>query len=1100
MTSSHPRPHRPHRPLRRRLAALGVAAGLVATVPAVAPAPATASDDAPVAGALTSGDPLFPNQGNGGYDVQHYDVGLRWDPGVTLQLATIDATVGVTARTTGAPLSSFALDFEGSMLTVSSVTVDGVAATFTRVDGTGTEPPAAHKLVVTPATPVSGTFTTVVEYAGIPSSHTDTDGSSEGWNVTNDGATFLAQPIGAMAGLPVNNTPADKATFDFSFDIPSTITNTAGTGAAAAVSNGELLSRTPSADGTRTTWVWDQTKPMATELILISIGKYDMITSDVTLSDGRVIPEWSFIDSAQSAANKTTFTNRRAQLSTHIQRMESLYGPYPGASAGIVMDTVPSGINYALETQDRSFFPSVGSVNGNTYFHELAHQWYGDAVSPKIWNDIWINEGMGTWGPTWYTNVLAPTTPNPAAVETFYFSSWNGTAASSASWNTPPSAMTSTNQLYGYQTYTRGAQLYEALRTAIGTPDYLRFLKQWQARYGGGNGGAAEFEALAEEVSGRDLTAFFADWVHEAGKPAWPFKHDLALTTSTQTAAPGDRVTYTVKVTNTGRVPMTPVVAVDLADVLDDADLAAADLPAGAVLDGTTLTWTVPSTPTTAGANTAEIAIPVTVDADASSDTLTATARATTLGSTCTVCTATAEVDAYELTPAPLPTIAGTPRVGSVLTAVTDGWPAGTTFAYRWSVGGEAVVGADGATYTPRPSDIGLPVQVRVTGSREGNLDTVRTSEPTTPVAVGEQSATPTPTVSGTPRVGETLTAVPGDWDAGTTLTYQWRADDVAVEGATAETFVPTPAQRGAVIAVAVTSTREGYTPVTRVSEPTAPVAAGTPSATPTPTISGTPRVDVQLVGDAGTWDGGTTLAYQWLVDGAPVEGATGQAFTPGPGLVGAVVTLAVTGTRDGYETVTRTSEPTAPVAPGPAPELPIAQAKGQPRVGATLQVLYGGPFTDGPLADSEISVRWRRDGVLTAQRGERYLLGPADLGAEIAPVLVATRPGYETATRTGTSTEPVARGLQTLRPAPVVRGTAKVGATLIAYAGAHDAGTTVRYAWYADGRRIAGATASRFVVTSSRLGDRITVVTTTVKPAYEEVVRESARTAAVVR
>ncbi len=66
------------------------------------------------------------------------------------------------------------------------------------------------------------------------------------------------------------------------------------------VSNGELISRTPNGDGTRTTWVWDQTKPMASELSMVSVGRYDMYTSNITLASGRTIPEWTFIDPAIS--------------------------------------------------------------------------------------------------------------------------------------------------------------------------------------------------------------------------------------------------------------------------------------------------------------------------------------------------------------------------------------------------------------------------------------------------------------------------------------------------------------------------------------------------------------------------------------------------------------------------------------------------------------------------------------------------------------------------------------------------------------------------------------------------------------------------------
>ena len=93
----------------RRVAAL-VTGALVAAGLALAPAYGGRPADA--TGPLTSGDSLFPNQGNGGYDVSHYDLDFVWNPG-RAQAGTIDATATITATTTGEPLSSFGLDLEG---------------------------------------------------------------------------------------------------------------------------------------------------------------------------------------------------------------------------------------------------------------------------------------------------------------------------------------------------------------------------------------------------------------------------------------------------------------------------------------------------------------------------------------------------------------------------------------------------------------------------------------------------------------------------------------------------------------------------------------------------------------------------------------------------------------------------------------------------------------------------------------------------------------------------------------------------------------------------------------------------------------------------
>ncbi|MGO1316466.1 MAG: M1 family aminopeptidase [Cellulomonadaceae bacterium] len=727
---------------RHRVLAVALAATLTAGLAVATPSQARA-DDA-IDGAQTSGDVLFPNVGNGGYDALHYDIDLAWTPGATLAASTIEATSTMTA-TAPTPLRSFSLDFEG--LEIDSVTVNGQPAAYVRdIDADATK----YKLVITPAQPVSGEFVTEVTYHGVPSRHVDADGSYEGWNVTADGATFLGQPIGSMTGFPHNNTPADKATYTLSLDIPTQITNAAGTGNAAAVSIGKLVSSVPHADGTRRTWTWDQEVPTPSELVLISIGKYDMIEGQVTLSDGRVIPEWSFMDSALSTANKQNIINRRAQLGEIIRNLETIYGPYPGASTGVVVDTVPSGISYALETQDRSFFPSTNSVLGNTLIHELIHQWYGNNVAPTVWNDIWINEGMASWGPTHYNTLFGTST---TTTETNYYNSWNSRAASHPAWTIPPAGMTDSATLYDYQTYTRAAQMWEALKISIGDDAFFDFVVRWQSVYGGQSAGAAEFIALAEEVSGRDLEAFFQDWIYDADKPAWPEKLDLSLTSVPEDSAvePGSSIGYTLTATNTGLIPLASSVAtVDLSELLSHATLDESSLPEGLALEGTRLVWTVPET---AVQESATVTFTLTVADDASDVQLTATSAVTTLGGTCVTCTVTHTVDPQPLAPVAVPTIDGVPTAGNTLTALTAGWAEDTEFAYQWLLDGTAVEGATSATFELPESAVGAVVSVEVTGSKPGYVAVTLTSEAVGPVAaapVVPPTPTPVPTDPGT--------------------------------------------------------------------------------------------------------------------------------------------------------------------------------------------------------------------------------------------------------------------------------------------------------------------------------------------------------------
>lgn len=787
----------PPRPVSQALAVL-----LTTGVLAMAPTTSAYAVD-PIPGPQTSGDVLFPNVGNGGYDVSHYDLDITWTapsvPGVSTD--SIDAVATITAATTGAPLSTFSLDLEG--LVVGSVTVNGVAAGHARVTDDGA---VKHKLVVTPATPVDGTFTTVVTYGGTPTSHTDADGSSEGWGRTADGVIFLNQPVGSMTGFPNNNTPSDKATYDVSVDVPSTILGSA----AAAVSNGELVSKT--VDGARTTWGWKQEEQMASMAMLISIGRYTTYESDIALASGRLLKEYSFID--PSAPGASSAQTARGNLKSYIDFFESRYGPYPGNSTGIVVDTIApgAGINYALETQDRAFFPN--SVGTSTNIHETMHQWWGDGVAPKVWNDIWISEGAASFSEVLYPNEGADPPTSATTTENANYSLWSSTAPASANWTVPPAGMTDSADLYSWQTYHRSEMTFEALKAVIGTADFDTVMLEWNERYNGQSPGTAAFIALAEEIDGRELDAFFADWIYEPDKPAWPGKFNLALATTPASGpvAPGSGVTYAVSVTNTGKVPLTgAVVTLDLTDVLDNAVIDG-PLPAGTSLAGSVLTWNVPSTALSA---TSTVSLPVTVSGAASGSSLGAIARAATLGSTCTTCSSTLPVQASTgpatQTSTPTPTISGTARVGQTLSVVAGSWDPGVALGYQWLRDGAPIPGATAPSYPLLVADLGRRISVTVTGTRAGFVTVSRTSAQTSPVAKGRLGKPPVPKVTGSAKVGQRLKVVPGTWDAGVRLRFQWYADGKAIRGATGKKLMLKQAYRGQRVHVKVTGAKPGY-------------------------------------------------------------------------------------------------------------------------------------------------------------------------------------------------------------------------------------------------------------------------------------------------
>jgi hypothetical protein len=162
---------------------------------------------------------------------------------------------------------------------------------------------------------------------------------------------------------------------------------------------------------------------------------------------------------------------------------------------------------------------------------------------------------------------------------------------------------------------------------------------------------------------------------------------------------------------------------------------------------------------------------------------------------------------------APAPTITGTRRMGTVLTAVPGVWtPVPPSL-----------------TYTPRATDVGKTLTIAVTGMKTGYTSVTKTSP------------APAPTISGTPQVDKTLTAVPGAWGpAPVNLAYQWAVGGVVLAGAAGTTFQPRPVDAGKTVAVAMTGTKAGYVPATKTSSPSTPVAAGVFTAAPIPTEADT--------------------------------------------------------------------------------------------------------------------------------------------------------------------------------------------------------------------------------------------------------------------
>jgi aminopeptidase N len=448
---------------------------IVATESPVAP------DNKAKPGSPGIGDSLYPNFGNGGYDVQHYTLELTVNDVTTSDL---DGITTITAMATQ-NLSSFNLDFIG--FEIASVVVNGQPADFTR---------RGQELTITPSTPLAQNepFTVEVRYQGSPG---EMDSSAipiqTGWVTFEGGSFVLSEPDGAATFYPVNDHPLDKASYTFRVTVPDPFE---------VAANGLL---TDTIDhGTTTTFLFEGRDPMASYLATVNIDEFDLETSQAPNG----IPIRNYYSTGLPPEVREPFA-RQGEMVVHFS---DLFGPYPFEVYGaLVMDT---DFGAALETQTLSIFGmdmiDTGDVQGteSVVAHELAHQWFGDYVSLADWRDIWLNESFATYAQGLWTEHTSGREALDDWIRDVY-----GFVRENRGSMSPPGEPPA-DRLFNPGVYAWGALSLHALRLEVGDGPFFEILRTYQQRFGDGNARTADFIAVAEEVSGKELSEFFDRWLY----------------------------------------------------------------------------------------------------------------------------------------------------------------------------------------------------------------------------------------------------------------------------------------------------------------------------------------------------------------------------------------------------------------------------------------------------------------------------------------------------------------------------------------------------------------------------------------------------------
>ncbi|MEO6627523.1 MAG: M1 family metallopeptidase [Aquihabitans sp.] len=404
----------------------------------------------------------MPGHGNPGYSVDRYDLDLDYRV-ATNALAGV-ATIAATVHADQGPLKSLTLDLVG--LEVQKVLVDGVAPTRFR-SSTG-------KLRITPAHPLApGTaFTIDVTYRGAPRPLTGRWGEV-GWEELADGVLVAGEPDGAPTWFPCNDHPSDKAPYQIAVTTESPYT---------VVANGSLTERRVGASRTR--WVYEQVEPMATYLATVQIGQYELL--DVA---GSPVPQRAAVPASLGPRFHTDF-ERQPQM---IELFERCFGPYPFASYTVVV--TEDDLEIPLEAQGLSIF-GANHVDGHRseermVAHELAHQWFGNSLTPRRWRDVWLNEGFACYAEWLWSE--AGGGPSADAMARRWWKKLHDLPQDLVISEPGP------DRLFDDRLYKRGALTLHALRLTVGDPAFFTLMQRWTSENRHGSVTTEDFVAIAGE-------------------------------------------------------------------------------------------------------------------------------------------------------------------------------------------------------------------------------------------------------------------------------------------------------------------------------------------------------------------------------------------------------------------------------------------------------------------------------------------------------------------------------------------------------------------------------------------------------------------------
>lgn len=438
-------------------------------------------------------------------DLLHNDLAVEFVPGAASGDPNIIGSNTMTVRSLVNGLTQFTFMLR-SNFTITQVLYDGVTPLTATSVGT-----YGRRVTLPAALNAGDEFTLRVRYEGVAVSRGF--GSIEFTSLGGQPAVFtLSEPYFAATWWPAKDGDfgqpgdhSDKATFDIAITVPSALT---------VASNGVLQSISAPSGGKRT-HRWSTDYPMATYLASVGAAVFNTWSIDYSypLQGGGtgVMPIAFYISpSSDTPANRAGWERSRDMLAAY----RDVYGEYPFVNEkyGIYQFTFGGGMEHQTMTGQSGFGESLTA-------HELAHQWWGDWVTCRTWNDIWLNEGFATYGEAIWQERKPGSSGLPALHAAMGSRRPSNTAGSVYAYDTSSVGVIFDSSLR----YSKGAWVLHGLRKLVGHDTFWDILAAHRAQHGGSAATTDGFFAVASAVAGRDLGPFADAWVYGGGIPTFAF-------------------------------------------------------------------------------------------------------------------------------------------------------------------------------------------------------------------------------------------------------------------------------------------------------------------------------------------------------------------------------------------------------------------------------------------------------------------------------------------------------------------------------------------------------------------------------------------------